>query len=106
MEPGESAPEACEREILEETGLRATVERLIAVYSSPDRKIVYPDGNEFQFVSMMYEVSVEAGEVLLDHESTEWEYFYEAEIAEIDLMKKQRERISDIFAQQEAAFCR
>lgn len=45
MEPGESAAECCEREVLEETGLRVHVRRLIGVFSSPDRLYTYPDGN-------------------------------------------------------------
>ena len=36
MEPGESAAEACEREVFEETGSRVRVQRLVCVYSHPD----------------------------------------------------------------------
>ncbi|WP_345324352.1 NUDIX domain-containing protein [Candidatus Villigracilis proximus] len=35
MESGESAAEACEREVWEETGLKVRVTRLIGVYSNP-----------------------------------------------------------------------
>ena len=40
MEPGESAAEACEREVLEETGLSVRVRRLVGVYSHSDQLIV------------------------------------------------------------------
>jgi len=106
MDPGESASEACEREVLEETGLRATVRKLVGVYTSPDRITVYADGNQFQFVAIVYEVSIEGGELALDHESTEAGYFSESEIEQIDLIKSHRERIPDIFARQDAAFAR
>lgn len=97
MESGESVAEACEREILEETGLRGKVRRLIGVYSSPHRITAYADGNRFQFVSFLFEVKTASGEIELDHESTEYGYFTESEIETIDLIANQRERISDIF---------
>src|SRR4051812_8069529 len=44
MEPGESAAEACARELWEETGLRAIIERLIGLYSTPHCILEYGDG--------------------------------------------------------------
>src|ERR671927_535856 len=46
MESGESAAEACEREVFEETGLTVHVKRLVGVYSYPDQLVVYPDGKK------------------------------------------------------------
>ena len=46
MDPGESASECCVREVLEETGLRVRVTRLIGVYTSPDLIVEYADGNQ------------------------------------------------------------
>jgi ADP-ribose pyrophosphatase YjhB (NUDIX family) len=53
MEPGESAAEACEREVLEETGLGVRVKRLVGVYSRADQLIVYLDGGKFQIVALI-----------------------------------------------------
>jgi hypothetical protein len=53
-----------------------------------------------------YEVSVEGGDLITDHESTEIGYFSESEIAQMDIMKNQLERFPDIYARQEAAFAR
>ena len=52
MESGESAAEACEREVFEETSLQVHVTRLVGVYSYPDQLVVYPDGNKAQIVAL------------------------------------------------------
>lgn len=40
MEAGESASEACEREVWEETGLKVRATRLLGVYSDPDQLVI------------------------------------------------------------------
>lgn len=106
MDPGESAAEACEREVLEETGLRGRASRLIGIYSSPERITVYADGNRFHYVSLLFEVEVTGGTLGLSDETTEFGYFLEAEIAELDVMPNHIERIPDIFASRASAFIR
>ncbi len=106
METGESAAEACIREIWEETGLTVVVTRLIGVYSSPHRITVYNDGNRFQFVSFAFEAQIVAGEPGLSDEVTEVGFFTRTEIAAINLMANHRERVEDAYAQQAAAFLR
>ena len=106
MDPGESASDNCLREVREETGLQAEVTKLIGIYTSPDRITVYADGNQFQYVSMLFEVSVLGGELELDHESTEVGYFSRAEIDDPDLIPNHRERIPDIYAASEVTFIR
>ncbi|HCK66196.1 MAG TPA: NUDIX hydrolase, partial [Anaerolineae bacterium] len=39
MDSGESASEACEREVFEETSLKVKAKRLIGVYSNPDQLV-------------------------------------------------------------------
>ena len=70
LEPGESAAEACEREVLEETGLSVRVKRLVGVYSHADQLIVYPDGGKFQIVALHFEAEIIAGEPGLSNETT------------------------------------
>ena len=106
MEPGESAAEACEREVWEETGLHVTADQLIAIYTSPHRIVAYGEKNKFQFVSLLFAVSVDGGQLGLSDETTEVGYFSEEEIARLDMMPNQIERIPDIFAEQSAAFIR
>ena len=62
MEPGESFSEACQREVMEETGLDVNIKKLISVYTSPHRLLEYPDGNKLQPVVLHFEVEIVSGE--------------------------------------------
>lgn len=106
MDPGESAAEACAREVFEETGLRVQIVQLLGVYSNPDVLIEYADGNRFQIVALNFEAQITEGEPRIREEVTEVGYFSGEEIDELDLMSHHRERIRDAFAGQPAAFIR
>lgn len=106
MEPGESAAEACEREVREETGLLVHVDRLIGIYTSPHRLFVYADGNRWQFVSLCFAVGLVGGSLTLSNETTDAGYFSAPEIANMDLLESHHDRIRDALAQQPAAFMR
>lgn len=106
MEAGESAAEACVREVWEETGLRVRAERLIGVYSSPHRLLEYADGNRYHLVSLSFEAEVTGGELRLSDETTAFGYFTPREIEEMDLMPHHRERIADAVAGKAEAFVR
>ena len=77
VEFGESLHEAVAREVLEETGLRVEIKRLIGVYSDPrDYNIAaYPDGNVLQGVSFLFECVRVDGDLRISHESTDIGYF-------------------------------
>ncbi len=106
MEPGENFTEACEREVLEETGLQVSAERLIAVYTNPNVLLTYPDGNKWQLVVLHFAARkvAEVGES--DGEVTAVSYFTYAETQHLNVGPLDRQRIDDGFAQQEAAFIR
>ncbi len=106
LDPGESAAEGCAREVLEETGLQIEVLRLIGVYSSPNFLVVYPDGNQVQFVSLCFEGRVTGGVPSTSNETTAVEFFSPAEIEDLDVMETHVSRISDGLRQKEAAFVR
>src|SRR6185369_8833057 len=63
MEPGESAAEACEREVREETGLHVKVSRLIGIYTDPHWVVRYADSNTFQIIAMSFEAALVSGEM-------------------------------------------
>ena len=106
MDPGESAAEACAREVLEETGLIVRVGRLVGVYTTPNLVIVYADGNRIQPVALSFEAEAIGGALSLSDETTEYGYYAVDDLKNMDLMEHHLERIIDAHAGQEAAFVR
>lgn len=106
IDPGESAAEACAREVLEETGLVVEVIRLIGVYTTPHRIIEYADGNRFQAVTMCFEAVPTGGELTVTYETTEFGYFTMGEMERMDVMEPIPQRVEDAFTRQDAAFVR
>jgi len=95
MESGESAAEACEREVWEETGLKVRVARLIGVYSNPDQLVIYPDGNKAFFVVMSFEVKIISGELGLSDETTAFGYFSLKEMESMPMHGEHKARVED-----------
>ncbi len=107
MEPGESATECCEREVLEETGLHVRASKLAGVYTSPDWIIEYRDGNWHQLVAFSFVCElVGGGEATLSDETTEFGWFTPDEIKSMDLVEHHPQRIADALEDQPEAFVR
>lgn len=106
VDPGETVAESCAREVLEETGLRVRVGRIIGVYSSPDRVVDYGDGNRYQIVSLSFEAEVKSGTLATSPETTASGFYPLEEIEGMDLMEHHRERIADALAATPPAFIR
>jgi ADP-ribose pyrophosphatase YjhB (NUDIX family) len=104
MESGESVAEACEREVLEETGLNVRVKRLVGVYSHPDQLVVYPDGNKAHVVALHFQAEITAGELGLSNETTDFGYFTLEEIEGLEMLGRHKERIIDTLANQSETF--
>lgn len=100
MEPGESAAEACAREVWEETGLQVDVLRLVGVYSDPHRVVVYPDGHKVHIVALSFEAKVTGGELGLSNETSEFGYFSLEEAAHMDMISNHFERVQDAVTNQ------
>jgi ADP-ribose pyrophosphatase YjhB (NUDIX family) len=98
MEPGESAVEACEREVLEETGLRVRVMRLIGVYSDPDQLVIYPGGEKVHFVILSFEANAATGEPGLSNETTAVGYFSLDEMDSLPMHGHHKQRVLDALA--------
>ena len=61
LEPGEQPAHAIVREILEETGIEACVDALVAVASQPE-PIVYGNGDRAQYLDLMFLCRAVGGE--------------------------------------------
>ena len=97
MEAGESVSEACAREVKEETGLDVEVKELIAIYSSPDRLLIYEDGNQWQLVILHFYVERFGGFLQMSEETTEAQFFTRDEALALDLGEWDRQRVLDGF---------
>lgn len=106
MDSGESAAEACEREVWEETGLKVRVKRLVGVYSYSDQLVVYADGYKAQIVALHFEAEIISGTPGLSNETTEVGYFTFEHIEKLDMFARHKERIMDTLANQPKAFIR
>ena len=106
MEAGESAAEACAREVWEETGLRVRIRKLVGVYSDPYHITEYADGNRYQFVSLVFEAEPTDGEISISAESTDCKYFSLDELERMQILEPHREQIVDALAGETAAFIR
>jgi len=95
MESGESVAEACIREVVEETGLRVSVKRLVGVYSNPNQLVVYPDGNKVHIVVMSFETEIIGGELGLSNETTDAGFFSVKEMETMPMHGKHKERVED-----------
>ena len=95
MDPGESAAEACVREVSEETGLNVKVTKLVGIYTSPDLLIEFPDGNKIQPVAFSFEAEITGGELGLSDETIDFGWYTVAEMEAMDTVENHVERIHD-----------
>jgi 8-oxo-dGTP diphosphatase len=77
VEVGETTENACAREVKEETGLEVEIERLLGVYSEPDR-----DPRE-HLVSAVYIVRPVGGELKADTDAAEVMVFPDPSVVEL-----------------------
>lgn len=77
VEAGESVTDAVAREVLEETGVRVEVGRLIGVYSDPARQVIeYAPGRRVHAVNLCFEARpLGQGEATTPEETLELGYF-------------------------------
>ncbi|MFA9414791.1 MULTISPECIES: NUDIX hydrolase [unclassified Streptococcus] len=99
IELGESASEALIREYYEETGLKIKPLKLLNVYTKYTD--CYPNGDEAQVITILYEVFSEDCNISIDYnndETLELKYFNYDEIKRISLVNQQHEdMIKDFF---------
>jgi ADP-ribose pyrophosphatase YjhB (NUDIX family) len=106
VEIGESVTEAVTREVLEETGLRVVVRRLVGIYSDPRLQVVrYPDGSVWHYVIVCFECAVRGGELTTGDETLDLRFFSPRRLPPT-LLPHHRVRVRDAFARRAAPFVR
>src|SRR5579875_1714973 len=95
MEAGETVEEAMRREVREETGLEVVVERLVGVYSKPQK----------QEVLLTLRCQVVGGTLTAAQESRECRFFMPNELP-VNTLPKHRQRVEDALLNQERAVLR
>jgi 8-oxo-dGTP pyrophosphatase MutT (NUDIX family) len=63
MEMADTPADAVVREVWEETGLLVQPTRILAVFGGPAFVVRYPNGDETQYISTMFECEVRGGEL-------------------------------------------
>ena len=104
IDSGESAAEACIREVWEETGLHVRVKRLVGVYSDPNQLVIYPDGNKAFVVALSFEAEIVGGELGLSNETTDAGFFSVAEMDAMMMLGNHKLRVEDALLNQAEAF--
>jgi 8-oxo-dGTP pyrophosphatase MutT (NUDIX family) len=66
IELDDTPADAVVREVWEETGLLVVPTRLLCVYGGPHFVVQYPNGDETQYISTMFECRVESGTLRAD----------------------------------------
>ncbi len=92
VDPGESVEGAALREVLEETGLHVTIDRLVGVYSRPAKLPSDPHGS----CHVLYICTSVGGEMALSEESVDIGFFQPGEVSEWH--RDHRERAMDAVA--------
>lgn len=95
MESGESVEECCAREVVEETGLQVRTKRLIGIYSNHDLLVVYPGDKKVQIVVLSFEAEITGGKLGLSDETTDAGFYAPAEIEQMPMHGRHKERILD-----------
>ena len=82
IDPGETPANALVREVWEETGLRAEPARLLGVFSGPDFRVHYANGDEAIYVMTVFSCRVTGGTLRPDGvETLDVRYLTREEIA-------------------------
>lgn len=98
MELTESIKDCAVREVKEETGLIINILDVIGTYTDPDIRIEYSDGEvRREFTIVFYAVS-DNSEVVMDDESSAYQWVSIEEIQNLPMADSQKNRISDVIS--------
>ena len=96
MELNESLIDCAVREVREETGLNIKVTDIIGTYTDPEIRIEYSDGEVRREFTIVYYGTVDVSNVILDEESSSYDWISIDTIDEYSMTSSQRRRIADV----------
>lgn len=96
MEVGETVEQTVIREVREETGLEVEVERLVGVYSKPQK----------QEVVLTFLCRITGGTLLASSEENRENHYFPTDALPQNLLPKHRQRIEDALLHQQSAVLR
>jgi 8-oxo-dGTP pyrophosphatase MutT (NUDIX family) len=70
IEPDETPADAIVREAREETGLQVRPDKVLGVFGGPDCVVRYANGDETQYVAIIFECAVTGGGLSLETDET------------------------------------
>jgi ADP-ribose pyrophosphatase YjhB (NUDIX family) len=104
MEPDETPADAAVREAWEETGLMVEPRRVFGVYGGPEFIVRYPNGDESQYVMIVFECAVVGGALRPDDDETlEARYWTADEAAALPLTPWLRTMLPTFYTRPAAA---
>lgn len=93
---GESMPECAVREMREETGLAVELKDVVGTYTDANIRVGYSDGEVRQEFTIVYYGITADDSVVLDSESTDYQWVSCAKLKNLDMARSQRLRIDDL----------
>jgi len=96
MELNESLSDCAIREVREETGLNIKVTDIIGTYTDPEIRIEYSDGEVRREFTIVYYGTVDVSNVIMDEESSSYDWISIDTIDEYSMTSSQHRRIADV----------
>ena len=103
-EPGESIADTAVREVKEETGYDIEVVSVTGLYTNPNHRMKYDDGEVRQQFSIAFRARLVGGEPLTSSESRAVEWLSRARVDELDVHPSMRLRLDHALSAQERPF--
>lgn len=103
-EPGESISDTVVREVREETGYDVEVQTLTGIYTNPNHRMSYDDGEVRQQFSIAFRARLIGGDKRTSSESSEVEWLKPEQIEQLDLHPSMRLRLQHALSDVERPF--
>jgi len=98
MEMTESLIDCAIREVKEECSLDVKITDIIGTYTDPDVRIEYSDGEVRREFSVVYFGTINNANVVIDDESSAYQWFPLVKVLELPMAESQKTRINDVIS--------